>query len=332
MKKRSGILARVSSAILAGALVAGPALTAPAMAQDKPWRHGVIEPKSDAGFLLMAFTRDFAKKQGIDLQYVALKNDTLGLRSIISGDLESYEGGPPVTIWARGTDVKIIGCPWIALPHGVYARIGITSVKDLEGKTMATSAPSSMPDLLGRLAVGQAGLAPGSVKLANVGGDADRYRSLAGSVVDAAVISSEYTPIMDPTTMHLLRSGVEIAPDYVRTCIGASAKTLAQRPDDAARFLAAEMSALRFALANRAETIRLSQESTGQKSDDSRAAFVFDEVIRTGSVDATLPIPVEKLASMQQSMLKLGVVAKLVDVQSVVDTAPRAKALTLLGR
>ena len=101
----------------------------PAQSEPKPWRHGVIEPKSDAGFVLMAFKRDFAKKHGI------------------------------------------------------------TSVKDLDGKTMATSAPSSMPDLVGRVAVEQAGLAAGAVKLANVGSDADRYRSLIGGIVDAAVIS-----------------------------------------------------------------------------------------------------------------------------------------------
>ena len=77
-------------------------LPMPAQAEPKPWRHGVIEPKSDARFVLMAFKRDFAKRHGIILEYISLKNETLGLRAILSGDLDSYEGGPPAGAGARG--------------------------------------------------------------------------------------------------------------------------------------------------------------------------------------------------------------------------------------
>jgi len=300
-------------------------------AQAKPWRHGVIEPKSDAGFLLMAFSQDFAKKQGLDLQFVSLKNDTLGLRAIISGDLESYEGGVPVQIWARDASVKVIGCPWLPVPHMIYARTSITSIKELAGKTFATSAPSSMPDLIGRLAVEEAGLPAGSVKLANVGGDSDRYRSLAGGVVDAAVISSEYTPIIDRSKIHILRAASDVAPDYLRTCYEATAKTLAERPDDAAKFLATEMSALRFALANKDATVKLTQETTSQKPDDPRAGFMYDEVKRTNAIDPSLPIPMARLASMQDSLLKLGVISKTIDITTVIDNGPRTRALTLVG-
>jgi NitT/TauT family transport system substrate-binding protein len=300
-----------------------------AAAQGKPWRHGVIEPKSDAGFLLMATTNGFAQKHGITLQITSLKNEMLGLRAILSGDLDSYEGAPPVAAIARGADVKEIGCPWATVPHLIFARTGIDSVKDLAGKSMATSSPSSMPDLVGRMAIEQAGLAPDSVKLANVGSDADRYRSLIGGVVDAAVISSEYQPIVDMQKVHVLRKASDIVPDFVRTCYQATAKTLADRPDDVARFLATEMEALRFALGHKDETIRLTREQTGQKPDDPRAAFMFDEVQRTNQIDPTLPIPAEKLASMQRTLVKLGITPKAIDVGAMIDARPRERALAM---
>jgi ABC-type nitrate/sulfonate/bicarbonate transport system substrate-binding protein len=317
-------LAAVCLAVLAGQSGA-------ARADPKPWRHGVIEPKSDAGFVLMAFKRDFAKKHGITLEYISLKNETLGLRAILSGDLDSYEGGPPVVALARGADVKEIGCPWAQVPHLIFARNGINSLKELEGKTMATSAPSSLPDLIGRVAVEQAGLSPSAVKLANVGSDADRYRSLIGGVVDAAVISAEYMPIVDLQKVHPIAKGSEIVPNFMRICYSATAKTLAERPDDAARFLATEMDAYKFALGNKAEVVKLTREATGQKPDDPRAGFMFDEIQRTGVVDATLPLPADKMRSMQATLLHLGIVPKVADPASFIDPRPREMALKMVG-
>jgi ABC-type nitrate/sulfonate/bicarbonate transport system substrate-binding protein len=307
-------------------------LALPAKADPKPWRHGVIEPKSDAGFVLMAFKRDFAKRHGITLEYVSLKNETLGLRAILSGDLESYEGGPPVVALARGADVKEIGCPWAQIPHLIFARPGIDSLKQLGGKTMATSAPSSLPDLVGRVAVEKGGLAAGSVQLANVGSDADRYRSLIGGVVDAAVISSEYIPIIDSAKAHPIATGREIVPDFMRICYSVTSKTLAERPDDAARFLATEMDAYKYALANKDEVVKLTREATGQKSDDPRAAFMFDEVVRIGMVDPTLPIPADKMRSMQETLLHLGIVPKVADPAVFIDPRPREMALGMVAK
>src|SRR5258706_15290624 len=74
------------------AMLAG--LAGGASAQDlKTWRHGIIEAKSDAGILYMASKRDFAGKLGLKLDLVQLKNDTIALKALLAGDLDSYEGG-----------------------------------------------------------------------------------------------------------------------------------------------------------------------------------------------------------------------------------------------
>src|SRR4029077_2033008 len=108
-------------------------LSAPALAQTKVWRHGIIETKSDAGILYMASKRDFAQKLGLKLEFVPLKSDTIGLKAALAGELDSFEGGPGGTIVAaaRGADVKVIGCQWIVVPHGVFARKEISSLADL---------------------------------------------------------------------------------------------------------------------------------------------------------------------------------------------------------
>src|SRR6266850_516755 len=95
-----------------------------APAQDKVWKHGIIEPKSDAGIFYAASKRDFAHKLGLKLEFVPLKTDTIGLKAALAGELDSFEGGPGGTIVAaaRGADVKVIGCNWIVVPHGVFVR------------------------------------------------------------------------------------------------------------------------------------------------------------------------------------------------------------------
>ena len=304
--------------------------SAPVMAD--PWRHGVIEPKSDAGFILMVTTQDFAKKFGLDIQIVSLKNENLGLRGLLSGELDSYEGSPPIAALSHGADVKELGCPWGQVPHVVFARAGIADAKGLIGKTMASSAPGSMPDLVGRAATEKAGLATGDVKLANVGGDSDRYRSLMGGVVDAAVVSIEYLPIIDPAKAHIIARGSDVLPEILRICYQTTSKVIAARPDDAAHFLAAEMTALRYALDHKAETVALTQSSTGAKPDDPRAAFMFDEVLRQHYIDPTLPLPVETFQAMQHKLKEMGVVPQDVDVSHIAAEGPRQKALELVGR
>src|SRR5689334_11446955 len=68
-------------AVLAGGVVASMlALSqAPAAAQAlKPWRNALIEPKADAGFFLMASQRGFFEKEGIKVDTLKVKDDTIG--------------------------------------------------------------------------------------------------------------------------------------------------------------------------------------------------------------------------------------------------------------
>jgi len=312
------------------ALAATAAMLANAHA--KPWRHGVIEPKSDAGFVLMATTRDFARQHGLEFEIVSLKNENLGLRGILSGELDSYEGSPPIAAISRGADVRELGCPWGPVPHRIFATASVKDTKGLVGKTIATSAPGSMPDILGHLAIEQAGLSQDSVKTANVGGDTDRYRSLIGGVVDAAVISAEYIPVMDLSKVHEIAKGSEIAPEYIRICYTSTAKTIADRPDDVVVFLAAQMEGYRYAMSHKAETVELAQKSAGQKSDDPRPAFMFDVAMQNHMLDWTLPLPVDKFDAMQKTLSRFGGSPSPIDVSKMYDPKPREKALSLLGK
>src|SRR5947208_3650262 len=277
------------------ALVATPA------AAQKAWRHAIIEAKSDAGFAMMV-TRGFAEKQGLKLDIQQIKADQSGAKALPAGELDSEEGGPggAIVAAARGADVKILGCHWPGLVHGLFAREGVAKIEDLRGKNIAISSPGALPDLLVRAVLEKQGIAPAEVKFANMGSDTDRYKALTVGVVDAAIVSTEYLPIA-PKTVKLLATGREALPNFMRVCMISSGKALADKPEEAARFRAAEISALRHAVENRYKDI-----------------------------DPDINLPMDKLAWMQEMLIKNGSVPKPVDLAKVVAPAVRAKALELV--
>ena len=324
---RISFSARVGLAVLFAGATIGTA-----SAQDHVWRHGLIKAKSDAGIFLMVTTRDFAKKQGLDLKISEFKDDQIALKALIAGELDSFEGGPQgvFTADSKGGDVRILGCHWVVVPHGIYAKTSIKSVADLKGKQIAVSAPNSMPDMLARAALAKFGVADKDVKLAAVGGDKDRYQALVGGVVEAAVVSNEYQPVA-PKDVHLLVAGRDAVPNFVRVCMMTSAKILAAKGEDAVRFLAAEMSALRFALSHKAETVALTREIIKAKPDDPRPAFVYDDAVQHHAVDPALPLPMEKFAWIQAQLIKAGKLPAPIDVKTVVAPQYREKALALVN-
>src|SRR5262245_31187657 len=320
---KTSILARLMAA---GAILAAGAGAAPAQAP-KPWKHGIIAPKADAGFLLMAARRGFAEREGLKLELLEVKDDQIGLKALLAGELDSYEGGAQGAIAAnvRGADVKIVGCHWVVVPHGIMVKAGIDKMEDLKGKAVAVSAPGSFPDMLARVALTRFKLSPSDVRLAAVGGDRDRYTALVGGVVDAAVVSNEYLPLA--SSKNLKMEGKDALPNFLRVCMFSSGKALAERREDAIRYLAAQSKALRYALAHRDETIKLTAEATDAKPDDPRPAFVFDDAVKVGAIAPDLPLPMDKLAWMQQEMVELGQIPKAGDLAKMVNGDIRVQAL-----
>jgi NitT/TauT family transport system substrate-binding protein len=315
------------------AMVAGAA--AGASAQDsKVWRHGIIEAKSDAGILYMASKRAFAGTLGLKLDFVQLKTDVIALKALLAGELDSYEGGAggAMAAAARGADVKIVGCNWLAAPHGIYVRADIASVADLKGKSVAVSTPGSFPEIFARAVFQKAGIPAGQVRLAAMGSDTDRYKALMAGAVDGAVISNEYVPISPQNSIRDLMPAAEAMPDFMRDCLEMTGKTLKGRRGDAVAFLAAEIEALRFAMSHRDDTIRVAREITGAKADDPRPAFVFDEAARRNVIGTELPVPLDKLEFMQTELVSAGTLARTGDIEKIIDTGARQEALALLAR
>jgi NitT/TauT family transport system substrate-binding protein len=111
-----------------------------------------------------------------------------------------------------------------------------------------------------------------------------------------------------------------------------SGKTIAERRDDAIGFLAGEIEGLRYAFAHRDETIKLARDLSESKPDDPRPAFVYDEFVKYKAVDPEIPLPMDKIAWMQDQFVKNGTLPRAGDINKIVDLSLRVKALELAGK
>jgi NitT/TauT family transport system substrate-binding protein len=319
--------------LVSAVLAAGSSFAQQPGAPSVPWRHGVLEAKSDAGFVFMASKGGFTEKQGLKVEMLQFKGDALALKALIAGELDSYEGSPggPMLAASNGADIKLVGCYWPILTYGIFAKASIAGPPDLKGRVLAISAPGALPDLLARAVLEENNISSSAVRFSIMGSDADRFRAVTAGVVDAAAASTEFVPIAQ-SGIKLLVHAHDAVPNYVRLCIYASGKTLTQRRDHLVRFLAAQMAGVRHALGHRDEAIRLAKEVTEAKPDDPRAAYIFDEVVRYGAITPEMPIPGDKLAWMRELLNKTGNLTKPLDLAKFSDDGPRAKALEVAGR
>lgn len=316
---------RTGLTVLAGALLA-VALYALAGAQElKPWKHGVIEPKGDAGFSLMVSRHGFAEMQGLKLDILTFKNGATAHKALLAGEIDSIESSPGAAILAgaHGADIKILGCDWPGVPHGLMVRSTISKVEDLKGKMVAVAAPGSLPNLLINAILEKYKIPPSDVRFANLGGDLERYKAVVAGVADAGVVAAEFMPIA-PKGITMLVAGRDVLSNYLRVCLTITGKTLAGRRAEAIGFVAAEMNALRFALTHRDDTIKLTQEIIKVKPDDPRPAYAYDDTIMHGLVDPAISLPMDKLAWMQNELLKAGNLKEAIDLAKI--TAPDIRA------
>jgi NitT/TauT family transport system substrate-binding protein len=295
----------------------------------KPWKHGVIEPKGDAGFMVMVGQRDFASRYGLKVEIVSLKNGATAHKALLAGELDSIESSPGAAILAgaHGADIKILGCDWPGVPHGLMVRSSIGKVEDLKGKTIAVAAPGSLPNLLVNAILDQNKIPQADVRFANLGGDLDRFKAVVAGVADAGIVAAEFMAVA-PKDVKMLIAGHEALPNYVRLCLTVTGKTIASRHEDAISFIAAEMNALKFAASHRDETIKLTQETINAKPDDPRPAYAYDDTLKQGAIDPAIKLPLDKLNWMQGELAKAGNLKTPVDLGKITDIDIRAEALT----
>lgn len=314
------------AAILLGTMTA-------TQAQEKVWKHGMLEAKADSGIIGMVATRDFAKKQGLKVELTQIKAGATLMKALIAGEIDSVDMGAAeeIVAAARGTGVKIVGCNWPGMPQVVLAKTAIKTPQDLKGHTVAISAPGSLPDLVFKGMLQEKKVPLADVKLAPQGADLDRYKSLVSGITDAAVVSNEFVPVM-PKDVHVLMSATDVVPKFLRLCIATNAGVLKNKRDELIKFIAAEMEAYKFAEEHPQEAVNLAHEMTHTGTEDKRAGFIVNQAIENKQIDPNLAIPEDRIEWMGELFAGANVIPKARPVADLVDKSVRDDAAKLAGK
>lgn len=305
-------------------LLACPAVS---HAQDL-WRHGTLVPKGDAGFIYMAAEGGFAKAEGLDLKMQAFQNDTLMMKALIAGELDSYEGSPisPVIAGSKGADVKILGCTWPKLTYSLFAQDGIGAIADLRGKKVGISAPGSLPDLVARSMLKQAGIAPSEVNFVAAGSDPERVRALMAKTIDAAIATSDFAARPE-LKLKTLAVASEALPQFMRQCIITRGDLIRSKRPQLVSFVTAEMKAYGFAFAHRDKVIALTRRIAGLPPGDPVAEASYREVVEQRAASPAMEIDLDKLRWLRDLLAEDGRMAAKFDPAAVTDPSIREAAL-----
>ena len=82
----SKLLALVAAVIFACGLPA-------ASAQEKVWKHGILEAKSDSGFIAMVDKGGFGAKRGLKIELLQIKAGATLMKALIAGEIDSVDMG-----------------------------------------------------------------------------------------------------------------------------------------------------------------------------------------------------------------------------------------------
>ena len=292
------------------------------------WRHGTLVPKGDAGFIYMAAEGGFAKAEGLDLKMQAFQNDTLMMKALIAGELDSYEGSPisPLIAGSKGADVKILGCTWPKLTYSLFSHDGIGAISDLKGKKFGISAPGSLPDLVARALLKQAGVAPSDVSFVAAGSDPERVRALMAKTIDAAIATSDFAARPE-LKLRTLAVASESLPQFTRQCVITRGDLIRSKHAQLVSFVAAEMKAYGFAFAHRDKVVALTRRIASLPPGDPTAEASYRDVIEQRAASPAMEIDLDKLRWLRDLLAEDGRMAAKFDPAAVVDPSIREAAL-----
>jgi ABC-type nitrate/sulfonate/bicarbonate transport system substrate-binding protein len=138
-----------------------------------------------------------AKKKGwlgdLEVEELAVTGDSNAMRALLSGSADIALVGTlnVLTSLNAGVNVRAINS-W--QPIGDYnlvlAKGKGTTLKDLAGKTFATSGPGALPDQLPKLVMKKYGIDSSKSQFVQVGGHAQRLQVVIGGRADATLINT----------------------------------------------------------------------------------------------------------------------------------------------
>jgi NitT/TauT family transport system substrate-binding protein len=250
----------------------------------------------------IAQRKGFYKEEGLDSRKVVVRTG-LHVAALLAGELDfSTVSGIIGRATIQGLPVKgVMG--WFDRPlHILVARSGNKRMIDLKGKRIAVSTIGSVPHVILREALTQAGMNPDKdvVTLA-IGGSGERLAALSAGTVDATPLDVAYVEKAEKLGLvSLVYFG-----DVVNLRLGGfgvSMDKIRKNPGQIVRTIRATLKGVRFLKENKPESLRIvrdylrvSAEAAEQIHDFSLRSLNLDGLVAKDSLAAEIRLAREQL-------------------------------------
>lgn len=195
----------------------------------------------------LAQAEGFFKKNGLEVTFAFLADDTLPAALISNGIQATPLTGSITSANLAGFKVKSVGLLVAKLPWMVIATSSIKSVVDLKHKKIITSPPKAAPNVLLNFLLTKNGIDPKDVEHLSIGSVAARQQLMMAGNADAIIddVKSGFQLMGQMKDVHIVIPASQM-PYQVGTGIGVSEETIAKDPELVKSMLRALVAADRF--------------------------------------------------------------------------------------
>jgi len=336
---------RFGVAALAGGIgfIAGckPAGNPASSGENAAIRHvNIVNTASNNTYALQELLnqRGYLREFGLEAKTLNVADGSKLIGALLSGssDICLLSGfGQVLSAIEKGGQLKILAGAGLLDEHAIYsAKPDIRSMKDLEGKTVATGSPGALLHQLVVALLHKKGVDIKKVTFVNVGSSADVFRAVVAKTVDAGPALYDVYDQQDKYGVHSLSDGNlwDELPEFTYQGSFVSARAIAQKRDILVRTLAAYCKLYRFVQQPDSKDAFIHARMTALKNNDTRegeSVWNFIQAHKPYAVDLVLSS--ERILYMQNLNLELGVQNKLLAFDQVADMSLAQDALKLVG-
>lgn len=199
--------------------------------------------------LWVTYEQKLLKKYGLDLEYIAIENGTVGMQALLANEAQFLFSTSSLAVNAnlRGSDVTVVAGGLNFIPDKLIVRPEIRRPEDLAGKRLAISRFGSSSEVSAKLTLEKVGVKPESVSLIQLGGVSTRQAALMAGQVQATILS-------DPQATAATNAGMKLwvdlseskwgLPRFCFNCFMAKRSFLDSNRDAATNFLKAVIEGL----------------------------------------------------------------------------------------
>lgn len=278
----------------------------------------IAYPSPSTSFLplIVAHRRGFLEEENFQTDLVRTNIGVI-IHALTAGSVD-YVTTSTASITARmqGVPVVVIGF-FAAKPMDfLVGAKGITSAKDLKGKTVGISAAGSVTHLLTLRVLEGIGLNPATdVSIRPIGGEDVRLQALESGIVHAALLGSQGVIQGEKAGLKMIMAAADVVDSLAFSGLATTVKKLKENPDQVRRMLRGSLRGLRYVWENKTGTVDVIENWL--KLDKKIASMTYDLALksysRNGEVDDRGVLLTADMINAREKIEKKPNVSDLVD-------------------